>query len=68
MKRKIIYILLVACSLSLFSSAKQIGKGAEYNLNSDTCTKKTGIPCKDTGQDQPGSYGFSPMHFFLLTI
>lgn len=68
MKRKTIYILLVVCSLSLFSSAKQIGKGADYNLNSDTRTKKAGIPCKETRQDQPGAYGFSPMHFFLLAI
>jgi hypothetical protein len=31
MKKKIVYILLIVCSLSLFSSAKQIMRGAEDN-------------------------------------
>jgi hypothetical protein len=31
MKKKIVYILLVVCSLSLFSSAKQIMRGTADN-------------------------------------
>ncbi|MBL7738608.1 MAG: hypothetical protein JNK14_05270 [Chitinophagaceae bacterium] len=66
MKRKAIYLFLIICSLSLFSSAKQMGKGAEYDMNKEECVSKKARSCGPP--DRAAAYEISPLRLFLLSI
>ncbi|MEI9807061.1 MAG: hypothetical protein WDO16_03800 [Bacteroidota bacterium] len=68
MKQKTIYIILIVCCLSLFSSAKQMGK--------EECVKKS--CCKinelkaarerDAKKQAEKTYDLSPLQLFMFNI
>jgi len=68
MKQKTIYIILVVCCLSLFSSAKQYGK----TCVKDPCCKysKQKAAAKEAAlrEQAQKAYDISPLHHFLLSI
>ncbi|MEP7373244.1 MAG: hypothetical protein ABI675_07600 [Chitinophagaceae bacterium] len=65
MTKKIIYMMVLICGLSLFSSAKQLGIGCikEYQESKNNCTKK-----KTSGSKKIITANIRPFHFYLFNI
>jgi hypothetical protein len=62
MKQKTFYILAIVCCMSLFSSAKQIGKKCDHLCKYDQskCPKQV---LKET--KEKAGYDLSPLTFFI---
>ncbi len=69
MKKKILWMLLLICSASLFSAAKQSGQ----NCNNPVVFKQSTVQdCKKTGShvkaDHSMGMDLSPLRFFLVAL
>ena len=65
MTKKIFYLMVLLCSLSLFSSAKQVGIGCikEYKACKGQCTQK-----KPAKSRKVITANIRPLHFYLFNI
>ena len=68
MKQKTIYIILVVCCLSLFSSAKQLGKNCVKNGGCKYSKQKAAVKEATLREQAQDAYDISPLHHFLLSI
>ena len=67
MKPKTFYILLLICSLSLFSSAKQAGSKCDKQNCCKFYEQKSGTKLSMKAPEKP-SYGHSPLSLCLFSI
>ena len=65
MTKKIFYLMVLICGLSLFSSAKQIciGSVKEYSPKKPPCVKKSPVKIKTVA-----SKGQRPFNYFLINL
>ena len=69
MTKKIIYMTVLVCGLSLLSSAKQIGMGTILDYKDDTtsCPKKKAVKVKEK-EKKVITATVRPLHFYLFNI
>ena len=63
MKKKIIYMLVVFCCLSFYSSAKQVDKNCTRKCSLCKCVKKSPVKAKKIT-----ATGLRPFNFYLINI
>jgi hypothetical protein len=67
MKQKTIYIIMIVCCLSLYSSAKQAGKGECPNA-CKLIRQKLAEKEAQAKEEAKKSYDLSPLQLFMFSI